>query len=502
MARAGPVAALLAALAATPLAAAGDDAPIAAIDWLSDTVAAPIVFSPLLTEPGITNSALPLPIDVMPLDRVDPASAGLISVQEAGLPSGLWLGADGAAAARAFPPDPQALLPAARDLLVLLATARADPPATDSMAFLLARVDMLLKLGDLPRARSLMEATGLHEPQIFRRWFDAELLSNAGNHACAQLRAIPEILPTYSARIFCLARGGDWNAAALTLDTAETLGVVTTSEGDLLARFLDPELTDAAPDLARPDRPTPLELVMFEAIGQSIPTATLPLAFANADLRPISGWKQRLAAAERLARSGGLSPAGLFAIYGERRPAASGGVWDRVAAIHALDNALAEGPTGQLGNRIDAAWAEMRAAGLAQPFAESYASRLLALPPGRAPGPLVAEIALLSSRYDSALGGLDSSDRARALAAVARGLPPQRSAGALTDALAKGFSAAAPGDTAPPGLQILTAIAQLQSGQGGDRLALSAGLARLRALGLHDHARRAALQVMLLDNGA
>ncbi len=101
----------------------------------------------------------------------------------------------------------------------------------------------------------------------------------------------PGLAPTFPARIFCLARSGDWNAAALTLRTGQALGYITEAEEALLSRFLDPDLYEGEPPLPTPAPVTPLAWRMFEAIGEPLSTATLPMAFAHAELRPQAGWK-------------------------------------------------------------------------------------------------------------------------------------------------------------------------------------------------------------------
>jgi hypothetical protein len=53
------------------------------------------------------------------------------------------------------------------------------------------------------------------------------LLTGTEHDACAILRSQPALAPTLPARVFCLARNGDWNAAVLTLNTARALGDVT-----------------------------------------------------------------------------------------------------------------------------------------------------------------------------------------------------------------------------------------------------------------------------------
>jgi hypothetical protein len=413
----------------------------------------------------------------------------------------LWAGSAGAEIVARLPTDPAAWLPAARDLLVTMMAVEAEAPATGGDLLLLGRIDTLLRLGDLGRAARLMEAAGVTEPEIFRRWFDTELLTNNGNRACSRLRALPDVSPTYSARIFCLARGGDWPAAALTLETAETLDVVTKDEADLLARFLDTEMFEGEPPLPLPDRPTPLSYAMYEAIGQAIPTATLPIAFAHADLRPVAGWKARLDAAERLARAGALPPAQLFDIYAERRAAASGGVWERVDAVRALERRLAEDAPGDITAELTRAWAEMTEAGLAVPFARAFAGPLLALPAEAAPQALVAEVALLGPDPAAAADRLPGDARGRLLAALARGDSPPGDQDGLHEALARGFSEG-PDDAAPQsaaGAEILRLLQQVEAGRQGNHGALAEGLAGLRHLGLEGWARRIALQVALLE---
>lgn len=248
--------ALLAAVSAG--AAAAQDGPLSAIDWLSDSVTttAALPVRPIKpVEPPSVHSALPEQVTVEPLDRPDPAASGLMRPERVGLPRALWAGATGHDVIAALPKRLGGMLPANRKLLVTLLTVQQTPPASDGHALLMARIDMLLAMGDLPRAARLMEIAGLTDPEVFRRWFDTELLTNNGNRACARLRALPDISPTYEARVFCLARGGDWNAAALTLDTAEALGVVSAEDGALLARFLDPELFEGEPPLPCPTCP-------------------------------------------------------------------------------------------------------------------------------------------------------------------------------------------------------------------------------------------------------
>lgn len=86
-------------------------------------------------------------------------------------------------------------------------------------------------------------------------------------------------------------------------------------------------------------------------------------------LRTTSGWKAQLEAAERLARARAL-PAGILdQLYTAQRPAASGGVWERAAAVQALDAALATGDAARIGPALVTAFQRMEQAGLRDSFA-------------------------------------------------------------------------------------------------------------------------------------
>ncbi len=247
----------------------------------------------------------------------------------------------------------------------------------------LARIDKLLDLGALDPALALLEQIETPQAEPFRRWFDIALLTGQEDRACEVMRATPSVAPTFPARVFCLARGGDWNAAALSLRTGETLGYIDADMSALLERFLDPELFEGEPDLPMPARPSPLVLRLMEAIGQPLPTTTLPVAFAQADLRSNSGWKTRLEAGERLARSGAIEPNRLLGLYTERKAAASGGVWERVSAIQAFDAALSAGETGAIARTLPAAWQQMTGVELEVPFAALYGVSAVVARPAR-----------------------------------------------------------------------------------------------------------------------
>lgn len=494
---------------ASPLAA---QAPLSAIDWLSDSV----ILSPV-SQPrpprnpaeDIATSALPEAVTVRPLDAPSPDTVGLSSARRAGLPADLWGATSSRRLAMLLAAQTPPALPALRDLLHDMLIAELDPPADsvgDNILFL-ARVDALLAMGALPEAAELLDRAGRTDPEYFRRWFDISLLLGTENTACARMRALPQISPTYAARIFCLARGGDWQAAAVTLESAQALGLVGDQEDSLLGRFLLAELSDEAPPLPTLRAPSPLEFAMYAAVGEPISTTGLPIAFAHSDLRPVTGWKARIGAAERLARAGAIDGARLFEVYGERKPAASGGVWDRVGAVQALAAGLNDADPDVVSSALPAAWAAMEEAGLQVALAEAITDALDPLPLSGRAQDIQLKIGLLSPDFAAAAarGQAGSPEQAFWLALAqgeaGRAIAPDPVSAMLRD----GFRADAPSaamqamlDQGRKAEAVLQALDLFQTGGSGNLADLPDAVAVLRAVGLERVARQAALHLLIL----
>lgn len=216
---------------------APQEAPLSAIDWLSESVKQPDVLAaapvlgtqatrtPDANEAPVANSAITPDVSVQALSGAAPRVLGLLPPSSTGLPADLWDGSDAATLIALLRAEQIDTLPAVQDLLITLAITQANPPreAATSNGFFLARVDKLLDFGALEPAQAMLEAATPDTPELFRRWFDVSLLTGTEDAACRALSTKPDVAPTASARIFCLARSGDWSAAALTLNTGLAL---------------------------------------------------------------------------------------------------------------------------------------------------------------------------------------------------------------------------------------------------------------------------------------
>lgn len=493
-----------------PLGAAAEQ-PLSAITWLDQKGAQAL--TPLdPTEPPVTASVVLPQIETRPLKTLEPP-LGLVPARVTGLPDTLWQRSDPDRLAELIAKAPVRDIPALQTLLYTLLLSEAYAPDRDDSGetLLLARIDRLLELGAADPAQELAQhADPARNAARFARWFDATLLTGDEDRSCSALTASPHLAPDYSARIYCYALRGNWETAALTLETAHALDLMPQDRLSLLDRFLSPGIFEDAPPLPAPDHPDPLTFRLFEAIGERLPTRPLPRAFAMADLRDVAGWKSQLEAAERLARTGALPANRLLGIFTERRPAASGGIWDRVRALQQFETALGTGSETALLKTLPAAWRAMQSARLEVAFATLFADRLCALSlsdPGLKP--LIWEICLLSDGYeDVAQIGFGSHPRDLFLAALARGEPGQALApDTMTEAIQAGFD---PRTELPLDLNvalqngalgetILRAMVLLDRGAKGNPSDLTKALATLRALGLEDTARRASLQILLLE---
>ena len=497
---------------------AANDQPLSVIDWLG--AQSPPENRPKrppnparAAEPPVANNALPPEVQVTPLGDGAPRRIGLVPGSVTGLRGDIWMGSDTTALIERIRNLPDLHLPAAQALLYTVLLAEAQAPqgeARNGDLLALARGEKLMELGALDPALSLIEQAGVTTSTAhFDLWMQLSLLTGTEHRVCERLMKSPHLTRDYGTRIFCNARAGNWENAALTFGSAQSLGLLPEAQLELFDRFLNPDFYEGAEPLRVPRQMDPMTFRLFETIGEPLPSNILPRPYAVADLRDIAGWKAQLEAAERLTRAGALPDNLLLGLYTDRQPAASGGVWDRVAALQRFETALRTSSAEAVAKTLPPAWEAMREASLEVAFATLFAEPLSTMPLAGHAARLARDVALLSPNYEAAAARvIGKSPEDELLRAVAVGDAPEGPApdaplaAAVHDAFANPTPRAdlmALARDKELGMAILRLLSLLHDGASGDTSALRDALATLRALGLEDTARRAALQIVLLQ---
>lgn len=492
------------------------DSPLSAIDWLAvqRDVAPVVAIDPAPNEDPVAQSAAVPTVEVQPLDAPEIGGVGLLPSSITGFPPSLWQGSSEERLIKSIQGlnRTSGVVPALDSLLHTLLLAEAAPPnGSGGEALFRARVQMLYDLGLVAPAEALMDRVGDLSPDHFDLAFDLALLTGTDEALCARLSEQANLSRDLPTRIWCATRNGEFPLAMTVYQTGVALDQLSDLDAELLLRFLDPEYAEGSTPLRVPVRPTPLQFRLFEAIGEALPTARLPLPFAVVELTGDSGWRAQLQAAERLARAGAIDGNQLLGAYTQQMRAASGGIWDRVEALQRFETALTTNDPTAVSSSLQTVWPQMRSAGLLVPFANLFASRLQGLPLSERSQKLAGYAALLSDGYEAAAVKLAVSDDPQLLflAAIARGeTPPAQDDGvAHAAALRQAWTGTpkASSDIAnwPSenrlGEALLTTITRFATGADGNTQALADALSTLRAFGLEDTARRAALQLAILD---
>jgi len=489
---------------------------LSAIDWLAvqRDVAPAVALTAKPKEDPVALSATVPNIEVQPLGSPAIGGVGLLPGTVTGFPPTLWAGSSEPRLIAAIERLNRnaSLVPALDSLLRTLILAEANPPqGTEGAALFRARVETLYDLGLVAPAEALLERAGDLTPELFDLAFDLALLTGTDEALCTRLTEQANLSRDLSTRIWCATRSGNFPLAMTIYQTGVALDQMSDLDARLLLRFLDPDYAESSAPLRPPVRPTPLQFRLFEAIGEALPTAPLPLPFAVIELTGDSGWRAQLQAAERLARAGAIDGNQLLGAYTQQMRAASGGIWDRVEALQRFETALTTGDPTAVSSSLEVLWPQMRSAGLLVPFANLFASRLQGLPLSERSQKLAGYAALLSDEYETTAATLANSedDQLVFLSAIAKGdVPPTNALGvAHASALRQSWtdSPVAPADLAnlPSnnrlGEALLLTINKFATGADGNIQALTDALKTLRAFGLEDTARRAALQLAILD---
>ncbi|MBL4751023.1 MAG: hypothetical protein JKX71_10670 [Amylibacter sp.] len=476
--------------------------PLSAVDWLSKSLQTPQQVAPEQPLSGVLIE----PIEITSLTDVQKDTVGIIPSQISGIPQDFWGNSRIERIAGFIRTAPLGQLPEITSLWRRIILAEIDPPigAGQENILLLARLDNLLLAGALDPAEALLKAADPNNPQLFRRWFDVSILTQRAGNACARMVKTPNFAPTLQARIFCLARAGDWLAATVTLNTGRALGDFTDDEALLLGRFLDPVAYAQAPDPALPKVLTPLTFVMREALALPRPAQSLPLAFLHMDLQNNAGWKLRLTSAERLVKEAAIPPVALLDLYLEGKASASGGVWARVDAVQKLNTALGAVDDDRLSNALVNAYQALAIVGLQSVLSDWFAPALEGHKLNAQAKSIGFELAVLhADSHDLAISLGTSKQLENFITSILKGQFNAPAKGNLQQAVLNALSGLTTKtvlhqsvDMGRKGEAVLSALTLLHEGAATDVNDIEVALSVLIYSGFHDEAVRIATQLL------
>ena len=320
------------------------DEPMSAIDWLEKKINDPPVF---FTYPSEIDKNNDIEIEKIVLPNISKNSIGIYPSIKIGINSDLWKNSNEIEISAILEKIKISDLYYLNRLLKRILLIESDPPIIvddkkfSGTLFLRQRILKLIQMGALDDAEALiLDANPTFDPNLIDLWSDISFLTHRFERFCnAVLKGYYNSLdPTH--KIICLARSGDWNAAALSLATYSSINEIDSDHEKLLINYLDHEadLEIINNQICDKDKPIIIYLCNFSNINMQIPNYGVKFLYNN--LGKGKSIRSRILASEELVKSGALNPSILFSTYKIKQPSTSGGVWARTKLVQELDRII------------------------------------------------------------------------------------------------------------------------------------------------------------------
>ena len=320
------------------------DEPMSAIDWLAKKINDPPVF---YTYPSEIDENSNIEIEKMVLPNISKNSIGIYPSIKIGINSDIWKNNNEIEISTILKKIRISDLYYLNRLLKRILLIESDPPiiAVDEKfsgtIFLRQRILKLIQMGALDDAEALiLDAEPTFDPNLTDLWSEISFLTYRFERFCkAILNGYHNSLePAH--KIICLARSGDWNAAALSLATFSSINEIDSDHEKLLINYLDheAELEIINKDKCEEDKSVIIYLCNFSNINTQIPSYGVKFLYNN--LGRGKSIRSRIVASEELVKSGALNPNILFSTYKIKQPSTSGGVWARAKLVQELDRII------------------------------------------------------------------------------------------------------------------------------------------------------------------
>ena len=320
------------------------DEPMSAIDWLAKKINDPPVF---YTYPSEIDENSNIEIEKMVLPNISKNSIGIYPSIKIGINSDIWKNNNEIEISTILKKIRISDLYYLNRLLKRILLIESDPPIIavgekfSGTIFLRQRILKLIQMGALDDAEALiLDSEPTFDPNLTDLWSEISFLTYRFERFCkAILNGYHNSLePAH--KIICLARSGDWNAAALSLATFSSINEIDSDHEKLLINYLDheAELEIINKDKCEEDKSVIIYLCNFSNINTRIPSYGVKFLYNN--LGRGKSIRSRIVASEELVKSGALNPNILFSTYKIKQPSTSGGVWARAKLVQELDRII------------------------------------------------------------------------------------------------------------------------------------------------------------------
>ena len=317
------------------------DDPMSAIDWLEKKINDPPEF---FTYPSEIEKSDDNEIEKIVLPNISKNSIGIYPSIKIGINSDIWKNSNELEISALLRKIRISDLYYLNRLLKRILLIESDPPIIvvdkkfSGTLFLRERILKLIQMGALDDAEALiLEADPTFDPNLIDLWSEVSFLTYRFERFCnAILNGYHNSLdPAY--KIICLARSGDWNAAALSLATYSSINEIDSDHEKLLINYLDheAELEIINKDKCKEEKSVIIYLCNFSNVNMQFPNYGVKFLYNN--LGRGKSIRSRIVASEELVKSGALNPNILFSTYKIKQPSTSGGVWARAKFIQELD---------------------------------------------------------------------------------------------------------------------------------------------------------------------
>ncbi|MEO0344394.1 MAG: hypothetical protein AAF198_13250 [Pseudomonadota bacterium] len=306
------------------------------------------------------------------IEALTAEGVGLVTPAQIGLPVTLFTNSTAEDLARAFPGYVADAPPAVTDLIRFISKGRFAGAITDlsPSPYLLARLDHLERVGAVDANEALLRQVGTNSPELFQRWLRSSIWLGLEVEPCEVISKVPSPKPLKTI-IFCTALNGDPNRAIAMTEAAFALGRLEEREANLILYFFDPEIFEDLQQFpAQPDD-TAIDFLMRFDLGLDLPKPSNSQGPQVKTLNGFSPWRDRVFAAEALAKTGLLRGDQLIQVYREGEAPASGQPWDRIEAVLALlesDKIDVE--------TLSAVFKQFSSVGLSASFSEAIGTRI------------------------------------------------------------------------------------------------------------------------------